>query len=104
MNFYCDICFKSFTTIQAFKSHERSNKHLLKILQKESKNLQQNEKTVNKEVIDENLVENDSDVEENKESLYLSEDNNNSSLDDLMEIENKDSFQEVRKFFFLKKN
>ncbi|GET04627.1 hypothetical protein GLOIN_2v1486686 [Rhizophagus clarus] len=34
MTFYCNICFKSFATIQALKSHEHSNIHTLKILQK----------------------------------------------------------------------
>jgi hypothetical protein len=51
MNFYCDICLESFATIQGFKSHECSNNHALKILQRSNENFQQNEETISKEII-----------------------------------------------------
>ena len=91
MSLYCDICFKSFATIQAFKSHKRSNNHLLKILQKENENFQQNKEILNKDIINQELKhENENDV---KQDDYLS-DNKSSSSIDLMNVEYENSFQE----------
>jgi hypothetical protein len=108
MNFYCDICFKSFTTIQAFKSHERSNNHLLKILQKANENPQQIEETTNEEMMDEEndeemvneeMVESESNIKENKDLLYFS-DEDNSSLEDLMDKNSSQEEVNRNNFFF----
>ena len=96
MNFYCHTCFRSFTTIQAFKSHERSNNHLLKILQKKGPNLEVIEVT-NKELITKELIENESNIDKSKD---LS-DNNSPLSEDLMDMEYEIPFQEeVNKTIF----
>ncbi len=103
MSFYCDICFKSFSTIQAFKSHERSNNHSLKILQKIKKNHQQNktisEDTIYKDIIKKNKFKNKkNEINDTEDLLDFLE---NSSLEDLMDID-KEIFQEVNKNHFFK--
>jgi len=87
MAFYCNICSKSFATIQALKSHERSNIHTLKILQK--KISQQDVNIISEEITDKRKNEFD-------EFNVLNSSDETPLLEDLMDMEynNIDSFQE----------
>ena len=95
MTFHCDICFQFFTTIQGFKSHERSNKHLLRILQKTQENFQQNDKIISDETMNEGIIN----EELINEKIINKFDLPDSSDDDLLSNNSMDtdSFQEEEK-------
>ena len=100
MTFHCDICFQFFTTIQGFKSHERSNKHLLRILQKTQGNIQQNNKIISDETINEGIINEELINEEiMNEEIINKFDLPDSSDDDLLSNNSMDtdSFQEEEK-------